>query len=172
MRLYIKYKHYVFLLAGLLGVALLVNACKKNDNSDNVQYFLTNGTWQLASVTMQSFVGDTLKRTDTLNTTCLVSQTFKFNTDNSCTYTNYHCLSQTSTGSWQLSTDQLTLQTSLAAKDTSGKAIVNVTAFPTAQIVNLGQYSLVLQTGYTSTYYTSKTVRKIARYGFVHAENQ
>lgn len=155
-------------------MVLLVNACKK-DNSDTVSYFLTSGTWTLASVTKQSFVGDTLKRTDTLNTNCTnLTQVFQFKPDNSCSYSNYHCIKQNSAGTWQLTSDNLILQTTLSAQDTAKGVIVVKPAavFDNAQIVNLGQYSLVLQTGYTSSYYTSKTPRVITRYAFVHATNQ
>ena len=170
MRLLKRYKVSIITIVSLLAVALLVNSCKKNDKSDSVSYFLTAGNWKLASVQTQSFVGDTLKRTDTLNTNCQVTggQVFTFKSDNSCTFTNYHCIIQNSTGSWQLTPDNLNIETNLTAKDTLGKNIVTVGAFATAQIINLGNYSLVLQTGYTSSYYTSKTARKITRYAFVH----
>ncbi|RKR81745.1 hypothetical protein BDD43_1896 [Mucilaginibacter gracilis] len=148
---------------------MLVNSCKK-DNSDTVAYFLTNGTWQLAAVQTQTFVGDTLKRTDTLNTNCGLNQLFKFNNNNSCTYSNYHCITQSSAGTWQLASNDLILQTTLAAQDTAKGVVVTKPAsvFTNAQIINLGQYSFVLQTGDTSPYYTSKTRRVITRYAFVH----
>lgn len=148
-------------------MALVINSCKK-DNSDTVAYFLTAGSWQLVSVQTASFVGDTLKRTDTLNTTCSLNQIFQFKSDNSCTYANYHCITQNSGGQWQITPDELTLQTTLSVQDTLKGATVTTKAFQNAQIINLGQYSLVLQTGDTSPYYTSKTPRKITRYGFVH----
>jgi len=157
-------------MIGLLGMALMVNSCKK-DNSDTVAYFLTNGNWQLASVQTQTFVGDTLKSTDTLNTTCTLNQNFIFKNDNTCTLTNYHCIADTSKGKWQLSSDNLTLFVTLSAKDTLKNTIVTVPAFQNSQVINLGLYSLVLQTGYTSPYYTSKTKRSITRYGFIHAIN-
>jgi hypothetical protein len=167
----IKYRLHILLILGSAGLAMLVNSCKK-DNNDTVSYFLTSGSWQLASVTRQTFVGDTLKKTDTLNTTCSLTQILQFKTDNSCTYTNYHCLTQSSTGKWSISSDNLGLQTTLSAMDTLKGATVSVTAFGSAQFENLGQYSLVLRTGYTSVYYTSKTPRVIYRYGFVHSIGQ
>ena len=159
-------------MIGMAGIALLVNSCKK-DNGDTVSYFLTNGTWQLASVQRTTYLGGTQLSTVTLDSLCNLSQTFKFTSDNACTYTNYHCISQNSTGKWQLGSDNLTLQTTLSAQDTAkGGTIVNVNAFGVAQIENLGQYSLVLNTGDISTYYTAKTTRVITRYGFVHPTNQ
>ncbi|MEO6524046.1 MAG: hypothetical protein ABIN91_20345 [Mucilaginibacter sp.] len=173
MRFFKRYRLYVCASLLLAGIGLFSNSCKK-DNSDTLSYFLTTGTWQLASVTRQTFVGDTLKTigTDTLNLTCNLTQTFKFNTDNSCTYINYHCINQSSKGTWALDIDNLNVQTTLSAQDTSKNTIVTVKAFDNAQIETLGQYSLVLRTGYTSSYYTSKTKRVIVRYGFVHAVNQ
>jgi hypothetical protein len=166
-----RYRLWVFVLLGLTSVALLINACKK-DNSDTVSYFLTEGTWQLASVQRTTYLGDTKLLTETLDSLCTLNQTFKFTSDNACTYTNYHCITQSSTGKWLITPDNLTLQTTLSAQDTLKGAIVNVKAFDNAQIVNLGQYSMVLNTGYTSSYYTSKTPRVIVRYGFVHPSNQ
>lgn len=148
----------------------MVNSCKK-DNSDTVSYFLTSGKWTLADVTRETYVGDTLKRTDTLNLTCHNPQIFTFTTDNVCTLTGYHCIDQSSTGKWQINTDNLTLQTTLTVKDTSKRGIIDTTAFSLAKIDNLGRYSLVLKAGYISTYYTSKTPRVITRYGFVHSSN-
>lgn len=161
----------------LVGVGLFTNSCKK-DNSDTLSYFLTNGTWQLASVTRQTFIGDDSQKngTDTLNLTCTLTQTLKFNVDNTCKFTNYHCITQSSAGNWNLNTDNLSIQTTMTAQDTltTNKVTANVTvnAFDNAQIETLGQYSLVLKTGYTSPYYTSKTKRVIIRYGFVHAISQ
>ncbi len=57
----------------------------------------------------------------------------------------------------------------MAAQDTSKGNKVNVTAFSNAQVVTLGQYSLVLQTGDIQAFYKATTVRTITRYGFVHA---
>jgi hypothetical protein len=165
------YRLYFLFAFCLVVFAMLTNSCKK-DNSDNVTYFLTAGTWRLASVTRISYVGDTLKKTDTLNLTCNTKQDFIFKSDNSCSYSNYHCITQTSAGKWSISSDNLSIQTTLTAQDTSKGTTVNVNAFGTAQIENLGQYSLVLRTGYTSVYYTSKTARVIYRYGFIHSIDQ
>jgi len=155
-------------LLGLTAVMLLVNSCKK-DKNDSVTYFLTNGTWTLASVQVFHYVGDTQGKTDTLNTGCTNTQTFTFNTNNTCTYVNYHCITQNSSGTWSIGDDELTLSCNLSAQDTSKSTTVTVKAFQTAVIDNLGQYSLVLKTGDIQSYYKSTTVRTITRYGFVHS---
>ncbi len=148
---------------------MLFNSCKK-DSNDSVAYFLTYGTWTLASVQVFHYVGDTQGKTDTLNTTCNVKQTFTFNSNNTCTYTNYHCITQTPSGTWNIGDDNLTLSCNLSAQDTSKGATVTVKAFQTALIDNLGQYSLVLKTGDIQAAYKSNTVRTITRYGFVHSQ--
>ena len=163
-----KYKGWILVLLGLTVVTLLTNSCKK-DNNDTVQYFLTNGTWTLASVQRFHFVGDTQGATDTLNATCQATQTFVFNSNNTCTYTNYHCLTQSNSGSWIIGSDNVSLTTTLTAQDTLKGAKVSVNAFGAAKIITLGQYSLVLQTGDIESYYKATTVRTIVQYGFVHA---
>ena len=162
-----KYKFSFFLLLALTAVTLLVNSCKK-DNSDNVQYFLTNGTWTLASVQRFHYVGDTQGITDTLNANCQTKQTFVFNSDNTCTYQNYHCITQSSSGTWNVDQANVSLTASLPAQDTLKGSIVMVKAFSAASIITLGQYSLVLETGDIQPFYKATTVRTITRYGFVH----
>lgn len=152
-----KYKFSLLLVFIITAIVLLSNSCKK-DNNDQLSYFLTNGPWSLASQQVFHFVGDTLKRTDTINLAC--TQKVTFNKDNTSQYLNYNCTSNSGNGKWQLNTDNLTLQSPIIfGKDT---------LFNNAQIINLGQYSLVLQTGSTGAFYTSKTVRQITRYGFIH----
>jgi hypothetical protein len=163
-----KHKFRFLFLLGLTAVILLVNSCKKDPN-DSVAYFLTNGSWTLASVQVFHYVGDTQSKTDTLNTTCGLDQKLVFNSNNTCTYQNYHCIAQNSSGSWSINSDNLTISTTLAAQDTSKGGILKVVAFSAGQIVNLGQYSLVLQTGDIQPFYKATTVRNITRYGFVHA---
>ncbi|MBW4888202.1 hypothetical protein KXQ82_00680 [Mucilaginibacter sp. HMF5004] len=152
-----KYKFYLLLFVVIGGVAMLSNSCKK-DNNDQLSYFLTNGTWNLASQQVFHFVGDTLKKTDTITLACTQKLTFK--PDNSALYQNYKCNSGTATGQWNITQDNITLQSPII--------IGTDTLFKNSQIINLGQYSLVLQTGSISPVYTSKTVRTITRYGFIH----
>ncbi|WP_448701656.1 hypothetical protein ACFGVR_05485 [Mucilaginibacter sp. AW1-3] len=164
-----KYKVPFFVLPGLMMLAMLVNSCKK-DNGDSVSYFLTSGVWTLASVQVFHYVGDTQGKTDTLNTTCGITQKFTFSTNNNCTYQNYHCITQNSSGTWSINLDNLTLNCDMSAQDTSKATMITVKAFQNAAIDNLGQYSLVLKTGDIQPFYKATTVRTITRYGFVHSQ--
>ena len=150
----------------MVSITMLSNSCKK-DSQSTVESLLARGTWQLASVMRLNYIGGTNVSTDTLNTTCLLSQTFTFGTDNTCTFQNFSCISQAAKGSWLLSDDKITLLSTLSAKDTLAGATVTATPFQTARIVNLGQYSLVLETGDLSSYYLSTDKRHVKRYGFI-----
>ncbi|OCX50640.1 hypothetical protein BEL04_22990 [Mucilaginibacter sp. PPCGB 2223] len=163
-----KYKVPFFALLCLAAVTLFFNSCKK-DNGDTLAYFLTNGKWTLASVTVLHYVGDTQGKTDTLNATCAADQVYIFNADGTCSYSNYHCITQNSSGTWNVDQDNLTLSCNMSAQDTSKGNKVTVKAFQAALIDNLGQYSLVLKTGDIQAYYKATTVRTITRYGFVHS---
>ena len=145
---------------------VLSASCKKT-NTDTPSYFLSaGGAWTLASQQVYHYVGDSLKSTDTINIG--LNQTFLFNSNNTCNYTNYRSIAQSSLGAWQFNNDSLTVQTTLSCKDSVNGAVVTDKPFADAEIINVGQYSLVLETGYLSSYYTTKTVRKITRYAFVH----
>lgn len=160
-------KLLLLFLSGALFVGFISNSCKKT--ADYLPTLLTTGKWQLASVQVAHFSGDTLLTTDTLYTACGLDQTFTFNGDGSCTFTNYSCNSQpVSTGHWSFSKDKLSLNCDMAC-DSAGTTIV---PFKVAQILNLGQYSLVLRTGSLSTYYPADAKRQITRYGFVRVKTQ
>jgi hypothetical protein len=159
-----KNKIPLLFVLGLVLINLLSNSCKK-DNQSSIQSLLTNGTWQLASVYQIYFVGDTVKHEDTLNTLCDTTQLFTFKSDNTCTYTNFDCLKQpVSSGHWSLSSDQLYLSSDMICKDTT--ATGSSKPFITAQIFNLGQFSLILRAGDVQNY-TQSTKRKVIRYGFI-----
>jgi len=169
-----KNKKILFSLtvAVLVIAGLVINSCKK-DNQNSVETLLTRGKWQLASVLVYNFVGSSqVGATDTLNTNCDSTQIFTFNTDNTCSYTNFECIPQKkSTGNWTLSSDQLTLISNMLCADTliGGLPDPNLTKpFINTKIINLGQYSLILQTGDVNTFYTPTTKRRIVQYGFVH----
>jgi len=155
----------------LAAIGLIINSCKK-DNQNSVEVLLTRGKWQLASVLVYNFVGSSqVGTTDTLNTNCDSTQIFSFNTNNTCTYTNFECIPQKSNGSWTLSSDNLTLISNMLCTDTliGGKLdSVQRKPFQNTKIINLGQYSLVLETGDINTFFTSTTKRRIVEYGFVH----
>jgi hypothetical protein len=161
-----------FLTAAVLVIAgLVINSCKK-DNQNSVETLLTRGKWQLASVLVYNFVGSSqVGNTDTLNVNCDSTQIFTFNTNNTCGYTNFECIPQKTSGNWTLSSDQLTLISNMLCADTligGAPDPKKAQPFINAKIVNLGQYSFVLQTGDVNSFYTSTTKRRIVQYGFVH----
>jgi len=149
----------------------LVTACTKTNEKPYVDVFLAGGRpWQLASQQLSLYYGDTLKRVDTLNRTCPQNQIFSFSGDGTCTYTNYSCITQSAQGTWKILTqDSLRLQSNIVCKDTS--ATKSSSPFNNAEIVNLGQNSLVLQ---VVRYRTLRTVpkvlleKKVTRYAFIH----
>jgi hypothetical protein len=163
-----KYKIPLFIIVGLILINLVSNSCKK-DKQSSIQTLFTNGKWQLASVEETITVGDTTKLDTLLNVKCDTTQLFTFNTDYSCTYTNFDCLHQpTASGHWSLSADQLYLNCDIMCKDTT--AAGSSRPFTTAQINTIGPYSLILLTGDVQNY-TSATKRKVIRYGFVRQKS-
>ncbi|MDB5111170.1 MAG: hypothetical protein JWR67_2284 [Mucilaginibacter sp.] len=159
-----KNKLPLLFLLGFVLIGLIINSCKKNTQSA-IPALFTNGKWQLASVLVTN-TNNAVTTTTTFNTVCDSTQMFTFNTDNTCTYTNFSCIPQKSSGHWSLSADQLTLYVADMTCDTSaigGKA----KPFAQAQIVNLGDYSLVLQTGDYNVIPTTTNKTRVVRYGFV-----
>ncbi|MDR3694362.1 lipocalin family protein [Mucilaginibacter sp.] len=160
----IKCKRALFIIAGLV-TALVINSCKKTSIS-SIQQLFTGGTWELASFQTIYYTGNQADSTVTDSSTCLNSQFFTFNTNNTCTYTNFDCITQTSAAAtWSLTGNQLFLQTSVVCKDTT-KAGTS-TPFAYAQIMNLGIYSLVLNTGDIQPNYSLTAKRKVFVYGFI-----
>ncbi|MEN0052479.1 MAG: lipocalin family protein [Mucilaginibacter sp.] len=164
-----KNKIPLILVLGLVVINLLSNSCKKEDNS-NIPHLLVSGTWQLASLQVSNYVGDQRISLDTLNDSCTLTQTFTFNANNTCTYTNFACQGQTTTGSWTLAANKLYFASDMVCKDTvpGGKgALRDTVPFSNAQIVTLGTYSMVLQTGNVQPNYSPTSRRRIVRYGFI-----
>ena len=160
-----KHKLPLLLIPVLLLVGLLVNSCKKEPRNSLETLLTTGGAWQLASVKYTISVGDTLKLDTTLNTDCDTTQIFTFNMDGSCLYTNFNCRPQpTARGRWTLSQNRLFLNSTIVCQDTTLAG--SSKPFANAQIVNLGQYSLVLLTGDIQNY-NNNARRKVIRYGFV-----
>jgi hypothetical protein len=160
-----KNKKFICLLVLGFITCFAVNSCKKSDLS-NIPNLLTAGDWQLASLQVTHYVGDNRISIDTLNTECDTTQIFRFNKDNTCTYTNFACKPQpTATGTWALSRDKLTLKADMVCQDNTKEG--SSKPFNNAQVINLGQFSFVIETGDINPYYTSTQVRAIARYGFV-----
>ena len=163
-----KRGHPYLFLTGLILVALVANSCKKQTQSP-IQALFTGGTWQLASVFAYNYIGNTQTTTDTLNTdsTCHLTQFFTFKTDNTCTYTNFDCLTQSpAAATWTLTPNQLFLQANIVCKDTSSSTGTSM-PFSYSKIVNLGQFSLVLQTGDIQPNYSLTKPRRIVQYGFI-----
>ncbi len=156
-----KKKYLLLLLIIITG--LIINSCKKTGQSPIAALF-TGGTWQLASIQITKYVGNTQVSDTTLNDTC--SQYFTFNKDNTCTYTNFNCITQpTAQGTWTLTPNQLFLNADMVCKDTS--ATGSSKPFLNAQIFNLGQYSMVLNTGDIAPNYSLTQPRTIVQYGFI-----
>lgn len=158
-------KNRLLFLSLLIGICFAVNSCKK-EKADNIKALLSNETWQLASLQVFHFVGDTQLPTDTLNTKCDTTQLFTFFKDGTCTYTNFHCKPQPiAKGSWNLNDTRLVLLADMVCQDTTKAG--SSKPFSNSQVVNLGEFSLVLQTGDTQAYYTATQPRTIYRYGFI-----
>jgi len=161
-----------FFLPLLVLMSMVSNSCKKESQTQLVESLLTHGQWQLATVIVYNYIGSSTLPQDTLNTQCSFKQIFQFNSNHTCTYTNYACKSQTTTGGWSLSNGDLFLNSNMKCLDTvrgsGGLKDTTDMPFRNAQIYNLGQYSLVIQTGDIGTYYTPTTKRVIVQFGFVH----
>src|ERR1700712_4980903 len=98
-----------FLLISLIVIALVVNSCKK-DNTGSIKTLFTGGKWQLASVLAFNYTGNTQTSIDTLNDSCKLTQFFTFNTDNTCSYVNFDCITQTpAAATYSLTPNQLFL---------------------------------------------------------------
>jgi hypothetical protein len=158
-----KSKTLPLFLLGFVLMALLVNSCKKATQG-TIESALTSGNWQLASVTQTTYLGEAITSTETLNTNCSLTQIFSFKTDNSCTYTNFECVQQNVSGKWSLSPDKLILYVDMTSQDTTSAG--SSKPFSTSRIINLGLYSMVIETGPVSNFSTT-VPRKIRRYGFV-----
>jgi hypothetical protein len=163
-----KNKKILFFLCALIAASFVINSCKKETQQDLLHSLFTTGTWQLSAVIKHSYVGSTGPINDTLNTTCDTTQFFTF-ANNTCTYTNFHCITQSKTGSWTLINNGLYLQSNIAMKDTvsADSCCVVVQPFANTQIVNLGNYSMTLNTGDIGAYYTATQKRTIYTYTFV-----
>ncbi|QEM08096.1 DUF5004 domain-containing protein [Mucilaginibacter rubeus] len=149
----------------LISIALIVNSCKK-DNLSHIPGLLA-GNWQLASITVTNYVGDAQVSLDTLNQTCQDTQLFTFNADNSCSYTNFQCRSDTAKGRWSLTANKLFLISDMVCKDTTKASGGTSKPFENTKIVTLGNYSLVLETGDVEPNYSATKKRRIMRYGFI-----
>jgi hypothetical protein len=164
MFLQLKVKRSVLLIL-IIITCLVFNSCKKN-NTSPVQTLLI-GKWRLASVIVTYYTGNSTDSTVTLNTSCDSAQVFTFNANNTCTYKYFDCLiSPVTSGNWSLTSNQLYLQATVVCKDTT--AAGSSKPFSNAAIINLGQFSLVLNTGDIQPNYSLTAKRKVIQYGFIN----
>jgi hypothetical protein len=167
----IKSKLPVIAVLAVMLSGWFISSCNKGDEEQTISSFLTDrdGLWRLASLRVETLHGDTSKRRDTLNTNCVFNQTFTFNNDGTCTYENFSCIGQTTKGNWELTTtDSVIFRSNMVCKDTT-KAGTGM-PFAKAQVLNLGQNSLVLQVVKTDTFLRKPLVvlrRRISNYGFI-----
>jgi hypothetical protein len=162
-----KNKFPLFFVLGLAVAGALVNSCKKDKNS-NIPALLTSGVWELASIQVYHFTGNTqLGDPDTLNTDCDKSQYFVFKSDNTCSYINFNCATQTSSGTWTFTENRLYFTSTIGVDTTTAKTGKLIYPFNNTQIETLGTYSLVLQTGDVEPNYSATKARTVTRYGFI-----
>jgi hypothetical protein len=161
-----KNKRVFLFLVGLVILGMVINSCKKQ-TQDPIEQLFTGGRWQLASVTATYYTGSQQDSTVTLNTdTTCQGQYFTFYTNNTCTFSNFDCLTQTSpVASWSLTPNELYLQANVVCKDTSKTG--SSMPFSNAQVETLGQYSMVLNIGDIQPNYSLTQPRVIYTYGFV-----
>ncbi|HVV54230.1 MAG TPA: lipocalin family protein [Mucilaginibacter sp.] len=151
------------------AAAVFTASCKKN-NQDYIYTLFTGGQWQLTSVMRYHVLSKALLYTDTLNTDCLQKQFFTFNPDQTCSYTNFDCLTQKSAGHWSISQDKLVLLADMTCQDTT--AAQSSKPFVNSRIRNVGQYSLVLRTGQYNSYYPAGDTVVYTDYSFVRVKSQ
>lgn len=185
-----KFKIRILLFLFLIVAGLAVNSCKK-ESQNTLQTLLTNGQWQLASLQVTHYIGGAQTGlVDTIGADCLLPQFFKFNTDLTCSYTNFDCLdSAKATGHWALTQNQLFLNSDIVCRETvttrdstaagsdtsnltSPTGFVSIKPFSTCRIINLGAHSLVLQTGDLQTFYQPNQKRTVVQYGFIRQNTQ
>lgn len=160
----VKIKRYPA-IAVLMLIGIFSNSCKRND-VNNVPSLFTTGYWQLGSLTELRYLGDT--PLSVKQDSCDKNQIFTFNKDNTCTYTNFACNTNSASGTWSLDDTRIFLRANITMPDSLGKPSQ---PFINAHINNLGDYSLVLETGDIQPYYNSTDTRVIYRWGFVRMRN-
>jgi hypothetical protein len=156
-----KRRNAYLLIAGLF-LTLFIVSCKK-ETQNSIPTLFTTGAWQLGSIQEYKYLGDLQTSADTIPTDS--TQIFTFNKDMTCSYTNFDNKAGVATGHWQLSDTRLYLKADITypAVTTAG----TTQPFINAHIINIGNFSLVLETGDIQTYYTAADKRTIRRYGFI-----
>ncbi|MGI4022242.1 MAG: hypothetical protein ACRYFA_12115 [Janthinobacterium lividum] len=145
----------------ILLIAFAFNSCKKESTS-SLTTFLTQRPWKMALLQRFAYVNNVLVKTDTLQSTCALTQTLTFKKDNNYTYQNYVCTNSTINKPWSFTADYLYLNLN------SDITINSLKMQSPARIITLGQYSLVFDAGDINTTYTKTDSVIIFRYGFVH----
>ena len=145
----------------LVGVA--INSCKKDNVQTSLANFLTERPWKLALLQRFAYVNSALVRTDTLQTSCALTQTLTFSPANMYSYQNYACATGTINAPWSFTADNQYLNlNSVISVNSAGKQNV-------ARVINLGQYSLVFDAGDINVTPATTTDSVIVfRYGFIH----
>lgn len=153
-------KRYFWLLSVII-IAFIINSCKKT-GKNAIPALFSGGTWQLASIEVTTYIGNEQMTDTTMNDTC--GQYFTFKADYTCNYVNFNCISQSANGTWGLTENQLYLNADVTLDST---ATVKTKPFINAQIITLGVYSMVLNTGDISPNYSLTKARRIVKYGFI-----
>lgn len=151
-----------FLLTGLLTLSFFFNSCKK-EKQTSIPTLFANGEWELGSIIRYKYLGDAQQSVDTIQ--IKTTQLLSFNKDMTCTYTNFDDVEGNVSGNWSLSDTQLYLFANITYPTVTSDGTKQ--PFINCKILNLGDFSLVFQTGDIQTYYTATDVRIIRQYGFV-----
>ncbi|RYE29999.1 MAG: hypothetical protein EOP42_13120 [Sphingobacteriaceae bacterium] len=154
-------KLHLKFLTVLLLACFTFSACKKNDRA-SLTDFLTQKPWKLALKQRLAYLNNALVKTDTLESNCQLSQTLTFNNNGNYTYQNYACANRNVSAGWSFTPDYLYLNLNSIISINSDKA-QNV-----ARIINLGQYSLVFDTGDINLTRKATDSVIVFRYGFIH----
>jgi hypothetical protein len=155
-------KKIYFLLTGLLIASLFFNSCKK-EKQTSIPTLFTTGVWQLGSIEETKYLGSTQLSDTTLVTDS--TQILAFNADMTCSYQNFDDKAGTVSGTWSLSDTQLFLFANITYPEATSTGTKQ--PFINCHIINLGEYSLVMEAGDIQTYYSPTDNRTIRKYGFV-----
>jgi hypothetical protein len=156
-----KRRNTYLLIVGLL-ISLFVVSCKK-ETQNSISTLFTSGVWQLGSIREYKYLGDLQTSADTIRIDS--TQLFTFNKDMTCTYRNFDNRAGIVKGNWELSDTRLYLKANITYPQVTTAGTTQ--PFINAHIINIGDFSLVLETGDIQTYYTAADSRTIRRYGFV-----
>nr|WP_067054607.1 hypothetical protein [Mucilaginibacter sp. L294] len=155
-------KKIYFLLTAVLVAGFFFNSCKKEKQS-SIPSLFTYGTWRLTSIQEATYLGGSRLTLDTIPINTI--QTFAFNDDRTCAYTNFDDKEDTVNGTWALSDTQLYLFANITFPYTT-TAKTNQ-PFINSHIISLGEFSMVIEAGDIQTYYSPTDSRTIRTYGFV-----